>query len=301
MGMNRLPLQARVQILSMLVEGSSMRSISRVCDVSINTVTKLLVDAGNACATFHHEKVRGVAAKNVACDEIWSFSYVKAANLRNAKAAPIGSGDVWTWTGMDSDSKLMISWFTGDRHHGAALEFMSDLRARLANKVQLTTDGHRAYLSAVNEIDFDADYAMLIKIYGSDKHAHGRYSPPEVVGVETKIIRGNPDPKKINTSFIERQNLTMRMSMRRFTRLTNAFSKKVENHSHALSLYFAWYNWVRIHKTLRVTPAMAAGLTGRLWSMEDIANMIDESLPAPAPRGPYKKRSPASQQPEISN
>jgi IS1 family transposase len=202
---------------------------------------------------------------------------------------------------MDSDSKLMISWFTGDRHHGAALEFMSDLRARLANKVQLTTDGHRAYLSAVNAIDFDADYAMLIKIYGSDSVGSGRYSPPTIVGIEKKVIRGNPDQKKINTSFIERQNLTMRMSMRRFTRLTNAFSKKVENHSHALSLYFAWYNWVRIHTTLRVTPAMAAGLTDRLWSMEDIANMIDAAAPALAKRGPYKKRSTESQSAEISN
>jgi IS1 family transposase len=299
--MNKLPLSTRCLILTMLCEGSSMRSISRVCDVSINTVTKLLIDAGDACAAFHHEKVRGVTAKSVQCDEIWSFSYVKASNLRKAKAAPIGSGDVWTWTGIDADTKLIISWFTGDRHHGAAMEFMSDLRARLANKVQLTTDGHKAYLSAVDVIDFDADYAMLIKIYASERvNRQGRYSPPEVVRTETKIIRGTPDPKLINTSFVERQNLTMRMSMRRFTRLTNAFSKKVENHSHALSLYFAWYNWVRIHQTLRVTPAMAAGLTDRLWSMEDIANMIDASLPAPAPRGPYKKRQPESQAAEIS-
>src|ERR1700730_16006869 len=186
--MNKLPMEKRVQILAMLCEGSSMRSISRVCGVSINTVTKILVDGGTAAAIFHHEKVRNVRAQRVQCDEIWSFTYVKAKKLRNAKAAPIGSGDVWTWTGIDAESKLIISWFVGDRHHGAAFEFMSDLRARLANKVQLTTDGHRAYLSAVEEIDFDADYAMLIKIYGKENASPGRYSPPACIGTARKII-----------------------------------------------------------------------------------------------------------------
>jgi IS1 family transposase len=266
-----------------------MRSISRVCDVSINTVTKLLVDAGNACARFHHENVRDVRSQSIQCDEIWSFTYAKAKNVRTAKAAPIGSGDVWTWTGIDADTKLIVSWHVGDRHHGAALEFMSDLRARLANKVQLTTDGHKAYLSAVSVLDFDADYAMLIKLFGPASGGPGRYSPPVVVGTETKTIRGNPDPNHVNTSFAERQNLTMRMQMRRFTRLTNGFSKKFENHCHALALYFVWYNFMRVHKTLRVTPAMAAGLTESVMDMRDLIDIMD-AAEAPAKRGPYKKR-----------
>ncbi|HEV2628046.1 MAG TPA: IS1 family transposase [Pseudolabrys sp.] len=288
--MNRLPVETRVQILSMLCEGSSMRSVSRVCGVSINTVTKLLVDAGNVCAAYHHENVRNVASKSIQCDEIWSFSYAKQKNLRTASAAPYGSGDVWTWTGIDADSKLIVSWHVGDRHHGAAMEFMSDLRARLANKVQLSTDGHRAYLSAVEELDFDADYAMLIKIFGKESGPAGRYSPPVVVATDTKVIRGNPDPAHINTSFAERQNLTMRMSMRRFTRLTNGFSKKLENHCHALALYFVWYNFMRIHKTLRVTPAMAAGLTDKVMDMADLVAIID-ACEMPKVRGPYRKRN----------
>jgi IS1 family transposase len=291
--MNKLPFETRVQALTLLCEGMSMRAVSRVCNVSINTVTKLLVDAGNACAAFHHENVRDVKSTSVQCDEIWSFSYAKAANLRKAKAAPIGSGDIWTWTGIDADSKLIISWHVGDRDHGAAMEFMSDLRARLANKVQLTTDGHKAYLSAVNKLDFDADYAMLVKIYGQGTlhTAQGRYSQPGVIGTQTSVIRGNPDLDKVNTSYAERHNLTMRMQMRRFTRLTNGFSKKFDNHCHALALYFVWYNWVRIHKTLRVTPAMAAGLTDKLMDMADVVALIDASEPATKPRGPYKKRA----------
>lgn len=273
--MNKLSLATRCQILSMLCEGSSMRSISRVCDVSINTVSKLLVDAGNVAASFHHENVRNVTTKNLQCDEIWSFNYTKARNLKNAKAAPEGSGDVWTWTGLDADSKLIVSWFVGDRGHREAVEFLSDVRARLANKVQLTTDGHRAYLSAVRQIDFDADYAILMKIYGPSAATAGRYSPPAIVGVETRVIQGDPDPAKINTSYVERQNLTMRMSMRRFTRLTNAFSKKFENHCHALALYFFWYNWVRTHKTVRMTPAMAAGIASSPMEMRDVCEMID--------------------------
>jgi IS1 family transposase len=252
-----------------------MRSVSRVCDVSINTVSKLLVDAGEVCATFHHEMVRNVASKSVQCDEIWSFAYAKTRNLRGAKAAPIGSGDVWTWTGIDADSKLIITWHVGDRGHGAAFEFMSDLRARLANKVQLTTDGHRAYLSAVREVDLDADYAMLIKLYGESLGNAGRYSPPICIGTETKIVMGNPDPEYINTSYAERHNLTMRMQMRRFTRLTNDFSKKFENHCHALALYFFWYNWVRLHKAHKLTPAMAAGLARGPMEMTDLVAMID--------------------------
>ncbi len=289
--MNKLPLETRVQILTMLVEGSSMRSISRVCDVSINTVTKLLVDAGNMCASFHDQKVRGVTAKSIQCDEIWSFSYAKAKNVREAKAAPEGAGDVWTWTGIDADSKLIVSWHVGDRSQHTAISFMEDLRARLANKVQITTDGLKAYLKAVDVLDFDADYAVLNKIFAKDTYTGpARYSPPVVVGVQTEVIRGNPDPAHISTSFVERQNLTMRMSMRRFTRLTNAFSKKFENHCHALALYFFWYNWTRQHKAHRLSPAMAAGLTDKLMSMTDLAEMVDAAQPKPGKRGPYKKQ-----------
>lgn len=268
-----------------------MRSISRICDVSINTVTKLLVDAGNVCAEFHHQKVRELKAQRVQCDEIWSFSYAKSRSLPNLKSAPEGAGDVWTWTAIDADTKLIVTWHVGDRHHGAGLEFMSDLRARLANRVQLTTDGHRAYLSAVQTLDFDADYAMLIKIFGKEKSSPGRYSPPQVVGVKSETIRGNPDPEHVNTSYVERHNLTMRMQMRRFTRLTNGFSKKLENHCHALALYFYWYNWVRQHKAHRLSPAMAAGLTDRLWAMEDLVALIDAREGEPKKRGPYKKQA----------
>lgn len=290
--MNKLPLAKRVQILSMLCEGSSMRSISRVADVSINTVTKLLVDAGTACAIFHDEKVRDVKAKRVQCDEIWSFAYAKAKNVASAKAAPDGSGDVWTWTALDADSKLIVSWLVGGRDGGYALEFMDDVAARLANRVQLTTDGHRAYLDAVEgAFGEDVDYAVLQKLYGTaPEAARGRYSPAICIGARKDYITGRPDPDHVSTSHVERQNLTMRMSMRRFTRLTNAFSKKVENHAHALALYFVWYNFVRIHKSLKVAPAMAASITDRLWSMEDVVALIDDRAPLPKQRGPYRKR-----------
>lgn len=256
-----------------------MRSISRVCDVSINTVTKLLVDAGNACAAFHDLHVRKVKAKRVQCDEIWSFCYAKSKNVGRAKAAADGAGDVWTWTGIDPDSKLMVSWVVGSRDADSAKSLMDDLAARLANRVQLTTDGHNAYLEAVGEAFGDGiDYAMLVKLYGSSpESAQGRYSPAECIGIQKKAIEGLPDFDHISTSHVERHNLTMRMQMRRFTRLTNAFSKKLENHYHALSLYFLFYNFVRIHKTHRMTPAMAAGITDRLWSMEDIVRLVDEA------------------------
>jgi IS1 family transposase len=289
--MNKLYNAKRSQILSMLVEGSSMRSVSRVCDVSINTVTKLLEDAGKACAAFHHENVRGVAAKRVQCDEIWSFCYAKAKNVGAAKAAPAEAGDVWTWTALDADSKLIVSWLVGGRDAEYALEFMDDLRQRIANRVQLTTDGHGAYLQAVEEaFGIDVDYAQLVKLYGAAPDgSKGRYSPAECVGARKSPVVGNPDKKHISTSYVERQNLTMRMGMRRFTRLTNGFSKKLDNHMHALALYFFHYNWVRQHKSLRVTPAMAAGLTTRLLSWDEIIVRIDASKPL-KPRGPYKKR-----------
>jgi IS1 family transposase len=275
-----------------------MRSVSRITGVSINTVSNLLIDAGLACAAFHDATVRGVAAKAVQCDEIWSFSYAKNKNVKFAKAAPEGASDVWTWTAIDADSKLIVSWHVGDRSQHTGISFMGDLKARLtnrANRVQLTTDGHKAYLKAVNEVDFDADYAMLVKIFATDYASAGRYSPPKCIGAVKQTIMGNPDPDLINTSFAERQNLTMRMSMRRFTRLTNAFSKKFENHCHALALYFVFYNFCRVHKTLGATPAMAAGLIDRVMKMTDVVALIDAANPVPAVRGPYKKTA------EISN
>ena len=290
--MNKLPLAKRTQILAMLCEGSSMRSISRIADVSINTVSKLLVEAGEAALTLHHETVRNVKASRIQCDESWSFCYSKAKNVPTAKAAPEGAGDVWTWTALDSDSKLIVSYFVGDRGAESAMYLMDDLQFRLANRVQLTTDGHRPYLEAVEgAFGGDVDYAQLHKIYGSTFTAPGRYSPAQCLGTQKRRVEGNPDPKLVSTSYVERQNLTMRMSMRRFTRLTNAFSKKLDNHIHALALYFAFYNFCRVHKTLRMSPAMAAGVTDRLWSLEDIVAKIDELAPAPKPRGPYKKRA----------
>ena len=290
--MNKLPLEKRVQILAMLCEGSSMRSISRVVGVSINTVTKLLVDAGNACAAYHDEHVRGVQAKRVQCDEIWSFAYAKAKNVAKAKAAPEYAGDVWTWTGLDADSKLIVSWLVGGRDGEYAIEFMDDLARRLDSRVQLTTDGHKAYLEAVGgAFGADVDYAILQKIYGTAPDAaRGRYSPAICIGAKKEPVEGNPDPAHVSTSYVERQNLTMRMSMRRFTRLTNAFSKKVENHCHALALYFVWYNFCRQHKSLGgVSPAMEAGISDTLHDMEWIVGLIDARAPRPGPRGPYKK------------
>lgn len=290
--MNKLPLAKRVQILAMLCEGSSMRSISRVADVSINTVTKLLVDAGETCLAIHDEHVRGVKSANVQCDEIWSFNYCKQGNLPKATNAPLDSGDVWTWTGIDSDSKLIVSYFVADRTTHSAIQFMDDLRARLAGRVQLTTDGHHAYLRAVEgAFGDDVDYARLVKLYGpTPGGVAGRYSPPTCIGARKMVVTGKPDPALVSTSYVERQNLTMRMSMRRFTRLTNGFSKKLDNHVHALALYFAFYNFCRIHKTLKVSPAMAAGIADTLWSLEDIAERIEANRPQPGKRGPYKKR-----------
>jgi IS1 family transposase len=294
--MNKLPLAKRVQILSMLCEGSSMRSISRVCDVSINTVTKLLADAGEACAAFHWETVRGVRARRVQCDEIWSFVHAKAKNVADAKKVPETAGDVWTWTAIDADTKLIISYMVGDRDGETASFFIDDLRQRISGRMQLTTDGHKAYLEAVAGAfsGGGVDYAMLIKLYGEPKGpktAERRYSPAECTGYYAKRITGQPDARYVSTSYVERQNLTMRMSMRRFTRLTNAFSKKVDAHISALSLYFVFYNFTRIHKTLRVSPAMAAGISDRLWSMEDVVALIDARSPQPGKRGPYKKRT----------
>lgn len=291
--MNKAPLKTRVQILQMLCEGSSMRSIARVADVSINTVSKLLVDAGNACARFHDESVQGVTASRIQCDEIWSFTYAKQKNVPTAKAAPAEAGDTWTWTAIDSDSKLIVSYLIGGRDSEYAIAFMDDLRARLANRVQLTTDGHNAYLEAVEgAFGGDVDYAMLVKMYGepASRTDQRRYSPAICTGARRERIEGNPDMSKVSTSHVERHNLSMRMHMRRFTRLTNAFSKKFENHCHMVALYTVWYNFCRIHKSLKVTPAMQAGLTDRLWGMEDVVAQIDAAAPKPGRPKTYKKR-----------
>jgi IS1 family transposase len=275
--MNKLSLAARAQILSLLVEGSSLRSISRVCDVSINTVTKLLVDAGTVCAAYHDQYVTGVKSKRIQCDEIWSFCYAKEKNVAHAKSAPDGAGDVWTWTAIDADTKLMVSWAVGDRTADCARAFMDDVAGRLASRVQLTSDGHRVYLDAVLGAFDQVDFAQLVKLYGSSggRAEERKYSPAVCAGSIKTTIAGAPDPKHISTSYVERHNLNMRMGMRRFTRLTNAFSKKIDNHLHALSLYFVFYNFVRIHKTLRMSPAMAAGVANRLWDITDLVQLIE--------------------------
>jgi IS1 family transposase len=276
-GMNKLPLETRVQILSLLVEGSSLRSITRVVGVSINTVTKLLIDAGLACAAFHDEHVRNVKAARVQSDEIWSFTYAKAKNVHGAKAAPDGAGDTWTWTALDADSKLMISWWVGDRTVDTGVPFLRDLQSRLANRIQLTSDGHGAYLYSVRSaFGADVDFAQLVKIYREPGEAvRGRYSLAQCIGAKRTVISGNPDMEHVSTSYAERQNLTMRMAMRRFTRLTNAFSKKFTNHCHSLALYFVWYNWIRKHKAHGQTPAIAAGLTDKALTMADVVAIID--------------------------
>lgn len=275
--MNQLPLEKRTQILSMLVEGNSLRATSRVTGCSKNTITKLLVDAGKACAKYHDETVKRVPSRRVQADEIWSFVYSKQKNVPEGMEG--NAGDVWTWVGMDSDSKLVITWYVGNRDADSANIFMQDVANRLSTRVQLTTDGHRAYLEAV-DLAFEGliDYAQLVKLYGKEythnATAEKKYSPAECIGIKKTHIYGRPDDKYVSTSHVERQNLTMRMHMRRFTRLTNAFSKKLENHCHALALHYVYYNFCRIHTSLRVTPAMEAGLTKKLWDVQDIVNLI---------------------------
>jgi len=278
----------------MLCEGMSMRSVSRVADVSINTVTKLLIDAGEACSAYHNANVCNIRSSRVQWDEIWSFCYAKRKNVPAAKAAPEDAGDVWTWTALDADSKLIISYHVGGRDGAYAEAFMNDVADRLANRVQLATDGHSAYLEAI-EGAFGAgiDYAQLVKLYGSPTGAENerRYSPGECTGTKKTPVTGDPDVEHISTPYVERHNLSIRMGNRRFTRLTNAFSKKLANHIHMLSLYLLFYNFCRVHKTLSVTPAQQAGLCDDVKDFEWIVGLIDARAPKPGPRGRYVKRT----------
>jgi len=277
--MNKLSSEKRIAVVRALAEGCSIRATVRMTGVAKNTVTKLLVDLGRACWQYQSRTLRNLSCKRVQCDEIWSFCYAKEKNVPAEKRGQFGYGDVWTWTAIDAESKLAVSWMIGKRDAGTAQDFIADVSLRLANRIQLTTDGLKVYLEAV-EAAFggDIDYAQLVKVYGpSGDGPEARYSPPACVGCNAKLVSGRPDWKHVSTSFVERQNLTMRMQMRRFTRLTNAFSKKVENLECAVALHFMVYNFARIHQTLRVSPAMKAGVTRRLWGIEDIVALLDGS------------------------
>lgn len=273
--MNRLSTQRRAQIIGCLVEGNSVRATCRMTNSSKDAVLRLVADAGKACLEYQRAHLRNLPCKRIQCDEIWSFVYAKAKNVPKELRGQFGYGDVWTWTAIDADTKLVPCWYVGTRGAQAATTFMRDLASRLANRVQLTTDGHHVYMNAVDAaFHRDIDYAMLVKHYAATPEGEVRYSPAVCTGCEKTEVRGRPDPDHISTSYVERQNLNMRMGMRRFTRLTNAFSKKVENHGHAIALFYMYYNFARIHQTLRVTPAMEAGISDHVWSIEEIAALI---------------------------
>lgn len=290
-GMNKLSKERRAQILGMMVEGVSIRAISRLTGASKNTITKLLAEAGQACSDYQDKALRNLPCKRVQVDEIWSFVYAKQRNVPNEFQGQFGIGDVWTWTAICADTKLVPSWFVGSRNTECAEIFIADLASRLSSRGQLTSDAHHPYLHAVSSsFKREVDYSMLVKLYGQAPDGQRRYSPPICVGADKRPMIGNPDPAHISTSYAERQNLTMRMHMRRFTRLTNAFSKKLSNHEHAIAIYFMHYNFARIHQTLRLTPAMEAGVTDHVWTMEDVVEMVDAVAPQPGKRGPYKDR-----------
>ena len=284
--MNKLDTKTRALILRCLVEGMSIRSTARTADVSKNTVMKLMVDAGKACAAYQDQVLHDLPCHRIQVDEVWSFIYAQEKNVARAKAAPAEAGDLWTWTAIEAETKLVPSWRVGDRSGETAIEFMDDLRGRLANRVQLTSDGHKAYLEAVEgAFGGDVGYAMLMKLYGGESGvlSEKRYSPAVCTGIRKRRIEGSPDPAHVSTSYAERNNLTMRMSMRRFTRLTNAFSKRIENYAHSVALHFMFYNFCRQQKSLDDTsPAMAAGVTARLWDIEDIVRLVDGKPPAKA-------------------
>jgi len=282
--MNKLSIEKRTQVIKALVEGNSIRATCRMTDTAKGTVTRLLASVGEACAKYQDKNLSDLPCTNIQCDEIWSFCYAKEKNVPEEKQGRLGYGDVWTWTAIDADTKLVPSWLVGLRDAGYAFRFMIDLQARLANRVQLTTNGHRVYLNAVEDVfGADIDYAMLVKIYGAEPEDNRHYSMAKCIGAEPHIIQGNPDPTKISTSFVERQNLAMRMSMRRFTRLTNAFKKKVENLEHAIALHFMYYSFGRPHKTLTpknsvgVTPAMAAGVSDHIGAVAEIVKLADSN------------------------
>jgi len=291
---NKLDHETRGRILHLFCEGSSIRAVTRLTGASKNTVIKLMIDAGKACAAYHDEHVRNLKSNRVQVDEIWSFTYAKQKNVRVAKAAPAGAGDTWTWTAIDADSKLMISWHVGQRDSECAMSFMDDLRSRLGNRVQLTSDGHKAYLEAVEgAFGGDIGYGMIVKLYGQPFEEEARrYSPAECIGARKSAIEGNPDPKYISTSYVERQNLNLRTHMRRCARLRLGFSKKLENHAWSVALFTTFYNFASIHRTLRVTPAMAAGVTDRLWEIGDIVAPVEAMDAQLRKRGPYKKMDP---------
>ncbi len=275
--MNKLTTEKRVQVFAALVEGNSIRSTVRMTGVAKNTVVKLLADVGEVCAEYQDRVLRNLNCRRIQCDEIWSFCYAKQKNVSDDMKDQFGVGDVWTWVAIDPDTKLVVTWLVGLRNSEWAKAFMHDVASRLTNRVQLTTDGHRPYLEAVDQaFGADIDYAMLVKLYGSAPEAETRHSPAKCIGSRQHRVTGKPKKDQVSTSHVERQNLTMRMSMRRFTRLTNAFSKKIENLMHAVALHFMYYNFVRIHRTLKVTPAMEAGVTDKLWNLEDIVKLLEE-------------------------
>lgn len=275
--MNKLSTEEKVKVVACLVEGNSLRSTVRMTGIHRTTIQKLLVDLGKVCSEYQDKAFRNLKLKRLQCDEIWAFIGCKQKNVQTTEHKRNGWGDVWTWTALDAETKLVPCWYIGTRDGGAAYHFIHDLKGRLANRVQLTTDGHKAYLEAVEDaFGADIDYAMLQKIYGkAPETGEVRYSPAQCMGAKKAVISGMPDFAHISTSFTERQNLTMRMSMRRFTRLTNAFSKKIENHEAAVALHFMYYNFARIHQTLRCTPAIAAGVCDHVWSLEEIVRLLN--------------------------
>jgi len=275
--MKKLTTDERVRVISALVEGNSIRATSRMTGIAKNTIVKLLREIGCACTEFQNKVLRNLKTRRVQCDEIWSFCYSKAKNVPKEKREMFGFGEVWTWIAIDADTKLVPCWLVGLRDGGYATDFIRDLASRLSNRVQLTTDGHKPYLEAVEDgLGREIDYSQLVKVYGRDKSSETRYSPPQCVGCTKTDRVGKPDPKHVSTSFVERQNLTMRMGMRRFTRLINELSKKVENLAHAVGLHFMHYNFVRVNLSLRVTPAMKAGVSDHVWEIEEMVGLLDE-------------------------
>lgn len=272
----KLSSKQREQVVTALIEGCSVRSTCRLTGVAKGTVLALLADLGEQCAIYHEDNVRGIRAKRLQCDEVWSFCYGKDKNVSEDQKK-IGAGSLWTWAALDADSKLCVSYLCGGRDADWAMDFMEDVASRLTTRVQITTDGHKCYVEAIEgAFGMDVDYAMLIKLYGNPAQPDTRYSPGVCIGTESVRVIGSPDPAHVSTSYVERQNLTMRMSMRRFTRLTNAFSKKIENHRHMLAIYFMYYNYCRVHQTLRVTPAMEAGLSHHVWSISELVALLDK-------------------------